>query len=36
MRKNDLIKLPNQIEGNPEVVLWNGYVGDYTNIKGLI
>jgi hypothetical protein len=29
MRKNDLIKKLQAIEGNPEVVLWNGYVGDW-------
>lgn len=29
MRKNDLIKMLNEIEGNPEVVMWNGMVGDW-------
>ncbi len=24
MRKNDLIKMLNEIDGNPEVVIWNG------------
>ena len=33
MRKNDLIKLLQTIEGNPEIVLWNGLVGDYQNIS---
>ena len=33
MRKNDLIKLLHTIEGNPEIVLWNGFVGDYQNIS---
>ena len=33
MRKNDLIKLLQTIEGNPEIVLWNGFVGDYQNIS---
>lgn len=28
MRKNDLIKKLQEIEGNPEVFMWNGYVGD--------
>jgi len=32
MRKNDLIKQLQAIKGNPEVVLWNGYVGDYMHI----
>lgn len=35
MKKNDLIKLLQDIDGNPEVVLWNGYVGDYMHVKGL-
>lgn len=33
MRKNDLIKMLNEIEGNPEVVLWNGSVGDWMHIN---
>ena len=33
MRKNDLIKLLQAIEGNPDIVLWNGIVGDYQNIS---
>lgn len=32
MRKNDLIKLLTELEGNPEVVLWNGMVGDWMPI----
>lgn len=32
MRKNDLIKMLQDIEGNPEVLLWNGMVGDWMNI----
>lgn len=32
MRKNDLIKMLNEIEGNPEVVLYNGMVGDWMHI----
>jgi hypothetical protein len=35
LRKNDLIKLLQGIKGNPEVMLWNGYAGDYQHIKGL-
>ena len=33
MRKNDLIKLLQTLEGNPEIVLWNGLVGDYQTIS---
>ena len=33
MRKNDLIALLNTIEGNPEVMLWNGFVQDCTHIS---
>ena len=33
MRKNDLIKMLQELEGNPEVMLWNGYVGDYMHIS---
>lgn len=32
MRKNDLIKQLQEIKGNPEIVLWNGYAGDYMHI----
>jgi len=32
MRKNDLIKLLQGIKGNPEVLLWNGMVGDWMHI----
>lgn len=32
MRKNDLIKQLQEIKGNPEVALWNGFVGDYMHI----
>lgn len=32
MKKNDLIKLLQSIEGNPDMVLWNGTVGDYQDI----
>lgn len=32
MRKNDLIKMLQEIEGNPQIVIWNGYVDDYMNI----
>jgi len=33
MRKNDLIKLLQSMKGNPEVVLWNGFVGDYQHLE---
>lgn len=36
MRKDQLIKLLQEIKGNPEVVLWNGYVGDYMHIDNLV
>lgn len=32
MRKNDLIKLLQSIEGNPQVVIWNGFTHDYQHI----
>ena len=32
MRKNDLISILQEIEGNPEVVLWNGFVEDYMHL----
>lgn len=33
MRKNDLIKLLQDLPGNPEIKLWNGLVGDVVDIK---
>lgn len=35
MRKNDLIKLLQELPGNPELKLWNGYVSDFMDIGGL-
>jgi hypothetical protein len=35
MRKNDLIKLLTQIKGNPEINIWNGFVGDVMSISGI-
>lgn len=35
MKKDKLIKLLLSIEGNPDILLWNGYVGDWTDIKAL-
>ena len=32
MKKNDLIKKLQGIKGNPDIVLWNGFVGDYQHI----
>lgn len=32
MRKNDLIAMLSNIKGNPEIVLWNGIVGDFQHI----
>lgn len=32
MRKNDLIKQLQEIKGNPEVALRNGFVSDYMHI----
>jgi hypothetical protein len=33
MRKSELIKLLSEIKGNPEVVLWNGFVSDYQHVS---
>lgn len=33
MRKSDLLKLLNDVPGNPEVVIWNGFVGDWQKIS---
>ena len=35
MRKNQLIKLLQEIKGNPEVMVWNGFVDDYMPIGGV-
>lgn len=32
MKKSELIKLLTDIKGNPEITLWNGYVGDWMPI----
>jgi hypothetical protein len=32
MKKLKLIELLSKIEGNPDILLWNGYVGDYQDI----
>ena len=36
MRKNDLIALLRNMEGNPEIMLWNGYTSDFMNVGGLV
>lgn len=36
MKKNKLIELLNSIDGNPEIVLWNGYASDYMHIDPVI
>lgn len=33
MKKSKLIKLLNTIEGDPDIVLWNGMVGDWMDIS---
>lgn len=32
MKKNKLIEILNNIEGNPDIFLWNGMVGDFMDI----
>lgn len=36
MRKNDLIAYLQSIKGNPEVLLWNGFVSDWHSIEPCI
>lgn len=36
MKKNDLITKLQNIKGNPEVVFWNGFVGDYQQLASPI
>jgi hypothetical protein len=35
MRKNKLIEILSKIEGNPEITIWNGFVGDVMPIEGV-
>lgn len=35
MKKNDVIEMLQKLKGNPEIVLWNGYVGDYQHIDNV-
>lgn len=32
MKKNAIIEMLQKIPGNPDIVLWNGYVGDYQHV----
>ncbi len=32
MKKSQLIEMLNTIEGNPEIKIWNGYVGDFMDL----
>lgn len=36
MKKNDIIKMLEAIPGNPEIMLWNGMVGDVQNIDPVL
>ena len=36
MRKNTLIEKLQALEGNPQVVLWNGFVQDYVDIGDMV
>jgi hypothetical protein len=36
MKKSQLIEMLNKIEGNPEIKLWNGMVGDWMDISPTI
>lgn len=36
MRKNTLIEKLQALEGNPQVVLWNGFVHDYVDIGDMV
>lgn len=33
MKKSKLIKLLNQLDGDPDIVIWNGHVRDYMDIQ---
>lgn len=35
MKKSKLIKLLQEIEGDPDIILWNGMVSDWMDILGL-
>lgn len=36
MRKNKLIEILQSMSGNPEIVMWNGYVGDFMPIGNIV
>lgn len=33
MKKSELIKKLNEINGDPEILVWNGFVGDYQKVS---
>jgi hypothetical protein len=35
MRKDKLIELLQNIEGNPDILIWNGFVGDWMDIGSI-
>jgi hypothetical protein len=35
MKKSKLIALLNEIDGNPDILLWNGFVGDWMDIENV-
>lgn len=35
MKKNDLIKMLQDVQGNPDVKIWNGLVGDFVNVSSI-
>lgn len=35
MRKRELIRLLNMVEGDPEIIIWNEWVGDWMGIKNV-
>lgn len=36
MKKDKLIKMLSEIPGNPDIILWNGMVGDWMDIGNLV
>jgi hypothetical protein len=34
MKKSKLIEMLNRLEGDPEIKLWNGMVGDWMDMDG--
>jgi len=35
MKKDKLIKMLQDIPGNPDVLIWNGFVGDFMDVKDI-